>query len=264
MIKDNLINKLENENRDLKKQLNILIKQDHLKDEIVIQQSKMASMGEMISNIAHQWRQPLMEMSTLMMNLEAQIKIVGKISNDEVLTTIDKTNNVVQFMSQTIEDFRNFFAITKQKEEFIIAEQVSTVLNMMKSSFINDDIKVSFIIKNNSRIYGFRNEYAQVLMNILKNAKDVIVVNNIKNGQIIIKLYENNNNSILEIEDNGGGVKEEFIEKIFEPFFTYKKKNGTGIGLFMSKLIVENNMNGQLTIDNKANGASFKITLPVS
>ncbi len=167
-------------------------------------------------------------------------------------------------MSQTIEDFRNFFATNKQKEEFIIAEQVSSVLNMMKSLFVNDDIKINFIIKNNLRIYGFRNEYSQVLMNIFKNAKDVIVTNNIQHGQITIKLYEENNNSILEIEDNGGGIEYKFIDKIFEPFFTYKKKDGTGIGLFMSKLIIENNMNGQLTVENRSNGASFKIILPLS
>ncbi len=263
MIKDKLISKLADENKDLKQQLKILIEQDHLKDEIVIQQSKMASMGEMIENIAHQWRQPLMEISTLMMNLEAKIRIIGDLPSEEILDAIDKSNNVVTFMSDTIEDFRNFFATSKQKENFFITEQISSVINIMKSSLTNKNIKINIIIKNNSKIYGFKNEYSQVLINILANSKDAIIANSIKNGQIIIKLYEKNNNSILEIEDNGKGITCKPIQKVFEPFFTYKKKNGTGIGLFMSKLIIENNMDGKLVVDNNTNGACFKIILPL-
>ena len=170
----------------------------NLRDEIVFQQSRMASMGEMISNIAHQWRQPLMEMSTLIMNLEAQVKVVGFISNDDILQTAEKSTNVIKYMSQTIEDFRNFFATNKFKETFFIAEQISIIINMMKSIFISENIKINIIIKNNIKVYGFKNEYSQVLMNILVNSKDAIVSNNIKNGEITIRLYKQDNNAILE------------------------------------------------------------------
>jgi len=261
MTKDELINNLEKENSDLKKRLNLLNEQSDLKDEIVIQQSKMASMGEMIGNIAHQWRQPLMEISTLLINTEAKIKLVGKVSNAEILETVDKSNKVISFMSNTIDDFRNFFTVNKQKEDFFIANQITSALNIIKSSLETNNIKVNVVIKNNIKINGYKNEYLQVLINILSNAKDVIVLNKIQNGKIIIKLYAKENKTILEIEDNGGGIAIEPIEKVFEPFFTYKKKNGTGIGLFMSKLIIENNMNGNLTVLNKNEGASFRIEL---
>ncbi len=261
MTKDELIDNLERENSDLKKRLNLLNKQCNIKDKIVIQQSKMASMGEMIGNIAHQWRQPLMEISTLLINTEAKIKLLGKVSNDEILETIDKSNQVIGFMSNTIDDFRNFFTVNKQKEDFFIAAQITSALNIIKSSLETNNIKVNVVIKNNIKTNGYKNEYLQVLINILSNAKDVIVSNNVKNGKIIIKLYSKDDISILEIEDNGKGISIEPIEKVFEPFFTYKKKNGTGIGLFMSKLIIENNMNGNITAENKKEGASFRIEL---
>ena len=261
MTKDELIYNLEKENSDLKKRLKLLNVQSNLKDEIVIQQSKMASMGEMIGNIAHQWRQPLMEISTLLINTEAKIKLMGEISNDEILETVDKSNQVISFMSNTIDDFRNFFTVNKEKEDFFIASQITSALNIIKSSLEINNIKVNVVIKNNIKINGYKNEYLQVLINILSNANDAILSNKIQNGKIIIKLYEKDNLSILEIEDNGGGICIEPINKVFEPFFTYKKKNGTGIGLFMSKLIIENNMNGNLTVSNKNEGASFRIEL---
>ena len=261
MIENKVISILEKENNELKKQLETLSNQNHLKDEIVIQQSKMASMGEMINNIAHQWRQPLMEISSLLMNTEAKIKINGDISNEDIIDTIDKSNHVIKFMSETIDDFRNFFATDKQKENFIVAEKISSVLNIMKMSLSSNNIKVNVIIKDNIKIYGLENEYAQVLINIIANAKDAIVSNKITNGKIIIKLYKKNSKSVLEIEDNAGGIPLEPKEKVFEPFFTYKKKNGTGIGLFMSKLIIENSMSGKLKVENKNKGACFSIVL---
>jgi len=261
MTKDELVDKLELENRDLKKQLESLVNENHLKDEIVIQQSKMASMGEMINNIAHQWRQPLMEISSLLMNTEAKIKLEGDISKDDIIDTIDKSNHVIQFMSHTIDDFRNFFASNKERETFLIAEQLSSMLNIMKISLSHSNIKVDIIIKNNLKVCGFKNEYAQVLVNIISNAKDAIIQNKIKNGKITIKLYEKDTRSVLEIEDNAGGIPFEPKQKVFEPFFTFKKKNGTGIGLFMSKLIIENNMNGKLDVKNTSKGACFSIKL---
>jgi len=261
MIENKVISILEKENKELRKQLESLVNQNHLKDEIVIQQSKMASMGEMINNIAHQWRQPLMEISSLLMNTEAKIKLLGQISSEDIIDTIDKSNHVIKFMSDTIEDFRNFFATDKQKEKFIVAEKISSVLNLMKLSLSTNDIKVKVIIKDNIKINGLKNEYAQVIINIITNAKDAIILNKIKNGKIIIVLYKKDDKSILEIEDNAGGIPLALKEKVFEPFFTYKKKNGTGIGLFMSKLIIENSMNGKLKVENKNDGACFSVII---
>lgn len=252
---------LEEENAKLKNQLQKLNKQNKIKNEIFIQQSKMASVGEMIHNIAHQWRQPLMEIAALLMHIEAKITLDGSVSNKETLATLSKSNHIIQFMSETIEDFRNFFATDKQKEMFIVAEKISMVLNIMRLSLSMHTIKIQVIIKDNLKIFGLKNEFGQVLINILSNAKDAIVARGIANGKIVIKLYKKEENSIIEIEDNAGGIDLQPLEKVFEPFFTYKKKNGTGIGLFMSKLIIENSMNGKLSVQNKAEGACFQISL---
>jgi len=254
MTKDKEIVKLKNEIKQLKKK-------DHIRDEIVIQQSKMASMGEMIGNIAHQWRQPLMELSTLMMHEEAKIKLINSINKNDILEMINNSNIILKHMSTTIDDFKNFFATNKTKQIFSIAEQISTSLQMMNSTLKASNIKVNVYIKNNIKLLGFSNEYSQVIINILSNAKDIIIRRKINQGIITIKLYRDNDNAILEIEDNAGGIDIQPLDKVFDPFFTYKKKGGTGIGLFMSKLIVENNMNGYLTVSNQNNGACFKIKL---
>lgn len=247
------------ENQKLKSLLKEREKENSLQEDIVIQQSKYASMGEMISNIAHQWRQPLMEVSTLLIKLEAKIKLLDEITKEDVLNTVDKSNEVLKFMSHTIDDFRNFFATDKPKEEFYIAELLENGVNLMGSAIKANNIKVNIVIKNKAKIYGYKNEYLQVIVNILSNAKDVLSSKKIENPTITMKLLEKSGYSILEIEDNGGGITVTPVSKVFEPFFTHKKQNGTGIGLFMSKLIIENNMHGRLNVENKQNGASFRI-----
>ncbi|MCK5294948.1 MAG: HAMP domain-containing histidine kinase [Arcobacteraceae bacterium] len=261
MNQDQQIMILEDKINRLEKELDKYTKEDKIKDDILIQQSKMAAMGEMIENIAHQYRQPLMEISTLLINIEAKIKLFGSISNDETLEMIDKSNFVLKYLSQTIDDFRNFFTLNKPKEHFAVTEAITTCVNIMKNTLLNENIKLNIIIKENCKIYGVKNEYIQVIINIVSNAKDSIVLNKIQNGQIDIKLYEKNNSCIVEILDNGGGIEINPIEKVFEPFFTYKKQNGTGIGLFMSKLIVEKNMDGVLEVSNQQNGACFKVKI---
>jgi signal transduction histidine kinase len=262
MNKEETIGQLQEENKKLQKELKFAKKQINIKDEIVIQQSKMASMGEMINNIAHQWRQPLMEIASLLMKIEVKIKLEGQIDQIDLLETIEKSNEVLKFMSNTIDDFRNFFATDKKKESFFIAHQISSMLSIMKTTLSVNKIKVDIILKDNIKINGYKNEYSQVLLNIISNAKDALVSNKIKNPKIIIRLYKREDGkSVLEIEDNGGGIPFSPLDKVFEPFFTYKKKNGTGIGLFMSKLIIENNMNGELKVKNSMKGACFSIII---
>ena len=241
---------------DLNKKLKYQEKQNIVKDVIVTQQSKMAAMGDMVGNIAHQYRQPLMEISTLLINTEAKIKLLGDISNSDVLEMIEKSNFVLKYMSQTIDDFRNFFTENKPKEDFFISEAISSCVNIIKHSLSNNNIKLNIIIKNNCKLYGVKNEFIQVLINIILNAKDAIVLNSIDDGKITLKLYSKESDCIIEIEDNGGGISCNPIDDIFKSFFTYKKENGTGIGLFISKMIIETNMNGLLTVSNSERGAS--------
>ena len=255
----NQIEELQNKINILEKKLDLKSKEEKIKDDILIQQSKMASMGEMIENIAHQYRQPLMEISTLLINTEAKIKLLGSVTSSDTLDMIDKSNFILKYLSQTIDDFKNFFTEDKPNSDFFVSEAISDCVNIMKNSLMDENIKLNIIIKNNTSLYGVKNEYTQVLINIISNAKEAIVLNNIKNGQIDIKIYTKDDQNILEITDNAGGIKCEPKDKIFDPFFTYQKKNGTGIGLFMSKLIIENNMNGSLNVSNKNNGACFEV-----
>ena len=232
-------------------------------DQILFQQNKMASMGEMLDNIAHQWRQPLMELSSLFIPIEAKIKLHEEVNSKEVLEAISNLNEITKFMSKTIDDFRNFFAKDKEQGKFRISDQLNLSLNILATTLKKNDIHVDIIIKKNPILLGFKNEYAHVLINIINNAKDVLTARQVANPKIKILIEEyDTSNVIVSIEDNAGGIKKEAMNKIFDPFFTHEKQNGTGLGLFMSKLIVENNMGGSLTAQNSSSGAKFIINIP--
>ncbi|QDF30148.1 sensor histidine kinase [Halarcobacter anaerophilus] len=256
--------RLKEEIKKLKREISQEIEKNHKNDKVLFKQSKMASLGEMLGNIAHQWRQPLMELSSVTMELQAKIELLGKVTNEEIIESIEKSNDIIQYMSQTIDDFRNFFAKDKKRVQFKITEQISSAINMINSSLKQHNIKLEIIVIKNSSIIGFKNEYSQVLINILSNAKDELVNRKIKDPKITLKIGEKEGKSIVEIEDNAGGIKIEPIDKVFEPFYTKDKANGTGVGLFMSKLIVENNMDGRLLVKNSSKGAKFIIVIPKS
>ncbi|MBP7741962.1 MAG: HAMP domain-containing histidine kinase [Aliarcobacter sp.] len=232
------------------------------KDKFIFQQAKLASLGEMLGNISHQWRQPLMEINSIFLPIEAKLSLDMTLEKDELLKSINKLNEITKYMSNTIDDFRDFFASDKEKIEFCLLDQINSTINIISGGLKANNIKLDIIIKKNPILLGYKNEYSQVLINIINNAKDILVERKIENPYIKISIYEEKDNIITTIDDNGGGIKIEPIEKIFEPFFTYKKKNGTGLGLFMSKLIIENNMNGKLEASNSQNGAILKIIIP--
>lgn len=253
---------LEVQNKQLSKRIEEEIRKNREKDELMFHQSRFASMGEMIGNIAHQWRQPLMELSSLFINVEAQMKLTGKISGNEVLEAIQKSNEITKYMSSTINDFQNFFSKDKEKVCFRMSDQLNTTINIISSGIKENKIDVDIVVKKNPEICGYKNEYAQVLINIINNARDALIYRKIKNPKIIINVEEKNENAVVTIKDNAGGIQTEPLSKIFEPFFTLEKSNGTGVGLFMSKLIVENNMNGKLLVENDDDGALFTIIVP--
>ncbi|RXJ77343.1 histidine kinase [Arcobacter sp. F155] len=254
---------LEEQNKELEKLVAIEVEKNRQKDEIIFQQNKLAAMGEMLENIAHQWRQPLMELSALFIPIEAKINFNKNINNDELLDSINKLNHITKYMSNTIDDFKNFFATNKEKTEFKLSDQINSSLGIIITGLRKNGIFVDIVIKKNPTVFGYKNEYTQVLINILNNAKDALIDRKIKEPKIIITLDSNNKNSILSVEDNAGGIQVKPIDNIFKPFFTYGKKEGTGIGLFMSKLIIEKNMNGKLLVSNEKAGASFKIISPL-
>ena len=253
---------LEHHNKELEKRIEEEVTKNREKDKLMFQQAKLASLGEMLGNISHQWRQPLMEINSLFLPIEGKISLDMPLDKEEILETISKLNHITKYMSNTIDDFKNFFATDKEKIKFQLLEQINSTINIISGGLKNNNIKLDIIIQKNPELTGYKNDYSQVLINIINNAKDVLVQRKIENPYIKISIFEENANIITTVEDNAGGIKVDPIEKIFEPFFTYEKIGGSGIGLFMSKLIIEKNMNGKLLVENSLKGAFFKIIIP--
>ena len=238
------------------------IEKNREKEQVLIQKSKFIALGEMISNIAHQWRQPLSELSSILMFIRFK-QSIEKLDKDTMNQKLNEADKVLDFMSHTIDDFRNFFTSKKEKEEFLLYEVVNIVINIVSSTLANYNIKLEIDIDKTIVLNTYLNEYEQVLLNIINNAKDELIEKKIKNPSIKIKAIKEKENIVLYIEDNGKGILIEPKSKIFEPYFTTKDhSHGTGIGLYMSKIIVEKNMNGKLSVENTKNGARFAIFLP--
>ena len=253
---------LEELNESLEIKVQKEIEKNREKEQLLVQKSKFIALGEMISNIAHQWRQPLSELSSILMYIKFKqsIKALDENTMNQKLQEADK---VLDFMSHTIDDFRNFFMPKKEKEEFYLNKVVDIVINIVSSTLKNYDIRLEINIDEKIVLKTYLNEYEQVLLNIINNAKDVLIEKRAENPYIKIRAQEEVNHIILTIEDNGGGVLVEPKGKIFEPYFTTKENsNGTGIGLYMSKIIVDKNMKGKLRVKNTKDGAKFAIIIP--
>jgi signal transduction histidine kinase len=235
----------------------LLKKEKEKQKKILIQKSKMASMGEMIGNIAHQWRQPLSQLSGLFIDIESAYDY-KELNKKYLQNRVEEANDLLEYMSKTIDDFRNFFNPNSVKEEFIIKQAVENAIKIVKSTLEFYHIELFIDIDESLKIVGFRNEYSQAVMNIISNAKDVLIDKKIQNSQI--KIYiEKTDKIVLCIEDNAGGINENIIDKIFDPYFTTKYEYGTGIGLYMTKMIIEDKMNGSIYVRNSVNGARFFI-----
>jgi signal transduction histidine kinase len=231
-------------------------------EQILIQQSRLAAMGEMISMIAHQWRQPLNALGVIIQNLHFTYN--NNLLDDEVMEhSMQRSVVLTQKMSSTIDDFRDFFKPNKIKENFLLDEVVNQTCSLIEDSLRNNDIVINKNEVNNINIYGFKNELSQVVLNILNNAKDALLDNEINNPKISISVKKIENFAQIVISDNAGGISEEYASKVFEPYFSTKEeKNGTGLGLYMSKIIIEQNMKGKLSFKNNSCGVSFYIRIP--
>ena len=219
------------------------------KERLLLQQSKMAIMGEMIGNIAHQWRQPLSTISTISTGIKFQ-NDMDCLKDTDLTLGMENINNSVQYLSQTIDDFRDFFKPDKIKTNFNISDVIENTIKLMGSQFKNNNIELIKNI-NNIELYGYYNELLQVLINLLKNAKDELVkLEENKKRLIFIDAYSDKTNLIIKIKDNASGIPSDIIEKIFEPYFTTKEENeGTGIGLYICKQIIHG-MNGKIEVIN--------------
>ena len=221
--------------------------------ELLVHQSRLASMGEMIGNIAHQWRQPLTHLGYTLMNIE-EAKKEDELDETYLNSKIKEANTQIEFMSQTINDFRDFYAPNKAKEQFSLHKATKETLEIMEHAFKSSDIELKLIVKEDTTLFNYKNEYKQVLLNLLSNAKDILKERSIVHPKVTIILEQGS----IKVEDNAGGISKEILKRVCEPYFTTKEGN-SGIGLYMSKMIVERNMGGKLKIANGEKGAVCQI-----
>ena len=256
-VNNSLKEKVEEKTKELRQinsELEIRIKEEVeenlKKDRLLSQQQKMVSMGQMIENIAHQWRQPLSLITTGVSGIKLK-KQLNDLDDDFFYDTLDSILNTSKYLSNTIDDFRYFFKPQKEKEVFYLEECCRKTIDLMNPNFLNKDIQINYKMEN-IQISGYETELIQVLINILNNSKDALEL--LKDEKLIfIDIFMENKKAIIEIKDNAGGINEEIMDKIFEPYFTTKHQSqGTGIGLFMCKEIINKHMNGQMNVSNKS------------
>jgi len=237
------------------------LKKIEQQEKLLLIQTRNAQMGEMLNMIAHQWRQPLSAISSIVNNV--QIKLVMKEYSEEFL--IDQSSqieNLLQHLSKTITDFRRFFMPDKQKNSFLIQTTIDKSLEIIHPSIESNKVTINNNNTSTEKIFSFENEIQQVLLNVLKNAHDAIVLHKTENPHIDINCFDKDNKVYIQISDNAGGIKSSVIDSIFDPYFTTKDNtNGTGLGLYMSKVIIEDHCKGKLTAKNGDEGAVFQIEL---
>lgn len=254
-----LIHELVELNRFLEDKVRRGVQENREKDHIMLAQSRQASMGEMLGNIAHQWRQPLNNLAVLIQNLPGSYS-VGKLDEEYLQHFEEKGMGLIQYMAQTIDDFRNFFKPDKEKMYFPIEESVRKAVALVEQSLKDSEISLKLDLETGLTVEGFPNEFGQVLLILLQNAKDVLQERKVLNPTISVLSRNRDGKAEVTVEDNAGGIPPELMGRVFEPYFT-TKKNGTGIGLYMSKLIIEKNMGGSITMRNDQAGAVFTILL---
>ncbi len=256
------VEKLSDLNRLLQEKVNESLFQMRQHDQVMIEKSRLAAMGEMIEQIAHQWRQPLHALSLLNQDLyfKVQLKTVTQSDYENIH---NKMNEQLQYMSQTIEDFRNFSKPNKEKESFNIEEVIESALNLNEGSLKFAKIRASLISDSEHPVFGMRHEMMQVFMNLIKNTQDVVLERKIEAPWLIFTINDNDEMITITVEDNAKGVDEDKLDSVFEPYFSTKTAlGGSGIGLYMCKEIIEKSFFGRMKVKNSTNGALFTITLP--
>jgi len=232
------------------------------KDEAMLQQARLAQMGELIAMIAHQWRQPLSSISAISANIQLSLALNEHVDKQELQNELLNIDERVTLLSDTIDDFRNFYNTNKEKSFFDLSETIGQAIEILNPSLRNAQVTLHFKNKLQKPIKSLESELIQVLINIIKNAIDILSERKQKR-EIWIDAYEERENIYILIEDNAGGMDEKLHAKIFNPYFSTKKeKNGMGLGLYMSKLIIQEHCNGSLLVSNTDQGALFSIILP--
>ncbi|MEA3490676.1 MAG: ATP-binding protein [Campylobacterota bacterium] len=264
IAKESAGREIEELNKVLESRVNEEVEKNREKDQHLMHQSRFAQMGEMISMIAHQWRQPLAAISATSATIELKASM-NRLDSDTAQQKAQDISNFSQHLSKTIDDFRDFFKPRKEKVETSYGELIESALIIIAVSIKNKNIKLIQELEFNEKFLTYPSELKQVILNLIKNAEDALIDNKIEDPYIKIATYREKERHILEISDNARGVPKEIMESIFDPYFSTKtQKDGTGLGLYMSKMIIEEHCGGELSVVNGEDGAIFTITIDCS
>jgi PAS domain S-box-containing protein len=253
---------LEKLNNSLEKRVQDEIQKNTEQQVILMQQSKLAQMGEMIENIAHQWRQPLAQINSTILVIDTQLTKLG-VDNENIEEKLTQIESLTSYMSKTIDDFKNFFHPDKSKQYFQIKDAVENAYDVLKGRLKILNIEIAFTIQKDLQINSYKYELQQVILTLLNNAIDAIESQKISQGKIELLAKEFQNDIIITVQDNARGIQSEIVDKVFDPYFTTKHKTqGTGLGLYMAKMIIQSGFDGSLSVVNKKGGACFTIQIP--
>jgi len=250
---------LEVFNQEMQALVSIEVKKNLEKQHMLELQTRHAQMGEMIAMITHQWKQPLSVIQTLGTLLKIKYA-TGKLTQTLFTEKIDNLLAQATHLNQTVNDFQKFFTPSKKKVNFDMKETMTSVLALIEMEYSLENIKIILTEEVSVSVYGYENEYKQVILSILQNAKDALIVSTQENKQISIHIDKRDNSSLVTIEDNAGGIPEEILESIFMQYVT-TKEGGSGLGLHIAKSVIENNMQGKIWVENTKEGAKFYIEL---
>ncbi len=259
------LNKKSNDLKELADNLERRVEQEieknRTKDRLLENQAKLAALGEMIGNIAHQWRHPITRVSLILQNMKT-FKSLGKLSDEQFEKYINSTLEQMDYMSQTIDDFKNFYLPDTKISTFSAKNSIEDACKIIGATIKHEGINIIIETQKDFCIKGYKNQFSQVILNIMHNAREALEEQETKSPYIKIKLSSENSFNKLLIEDNAGGINHSDIDQIFDAYFTTKLENGTGIGLYMSKMIIVENFGGTLHVKNVKHGALFSIKVP--
>ncbi len=258
--RESILNKLRDLNKNLESKVQKQLEENRKKDHILIAQSRLAGMGEMMGNIAHQWRQPITILSLIFQDIQDSF-VYNDLTAEKIQEASHEVKSIVSHLSQTIDDFRDFYNPSKRKISFFIyQDSLSKIVSFVDNRLTSQHVEIIWNMADDVEIIGYPGEYSQVFLNIINNALDAFLERKTLAPRLEIALSKYHDHSLLSISDNAGGIDPAIIDKIFDPYFTTKEK-GTGIGLYMSKMIVEQSMSGSLTVETNKNNTIFRIEI---
>ncbi|MCV6606854.1 MAG: HAMP domain-containing histidine kinase [Campylobacterales bacterium] len=254
------VSDMVNYQKKLEYQVNQVVQKLEKQNEIILKQEKQAVLGDLIGIIAHQLKQPLNNIGLLAQGINEEHQF-GDLTKESLDSTTESIMKKIRFMSETIDDFKDFFRPDKVSKEFSINECVEKTVSLVSAQFMTNKLQILYACQSDFKIRSFETELQQVVLNIISNSKDILLEKEIETPIVSINVYTEDNKGYIEIEDNGGGIPEDVLPKIFDSYFTTKGEKGTGIGLHLCKLIIEDNMNGKITAHTEDGKAMFKIEL---